>query len=187
MNSLLRMNVVETWFVAVRGLCWCNFSGFEMLQALTLPNCNSNSNSTPQKILIESSSLWQTFTNLMMNQREREFDHSWWQFELPDSLQSEELLFHCKKGRVPDSESRKPKAQGWTNRKPDFWWLRHCTFQIRVNMTPRVNFFRWSFPPGGSMPRVVPLEPPKMPKRGISFGAWSGRSRTSFRFRVYKL
>ena len=28
MNSLLRMNVVETWFVAVWGLCWCNFSGF---------------------------------------------------------------------------------------------------------------------------------------------------------------
>ena len=25
MNSLLRMNVVETWFVAVWGLCWCNF------------------------------------------------------------------------------------------------------------------------------------------------------------------
>ena len=24
MNSLLRMNVVETWFVAVWGLCWCN-------------------------------------------------------------------------------------------------------------------------------------------------------------------
>ena len=25
MNSLFRMNVVETWFVAVWGLCWCNF------------------------------------------------------------------------------------------------------------------------------------------------------------------
>ena len=25
MNSLLRMNVVETWFVAVWGLCWCIF------------------------------------------------------------------------------------------------------------------------------------------------------------------
>ena len=25
MNSLLRKNVVETWFVAVWGLCWCNF------------------------------------------------------------------------------------------------------------------------------------------------------------------
>ena len=25
MNCLLRMNVVETWFVAVWGLCWCNF------------------------------------------------------------------------------------------------------------------------------------------------------------------
>ena len=25
MNSLLRMNVVETWFVAVWGLCWCNY------------------------------------------------------------------------------------------------------------------------------------------------------------------
>ena len=25
MNSLLHMNVVETWFVAVWGLCWCNF------------------------------------------------------------------------------------------------------------------------------------------------------------------
>ena len=25
MTSLLRMNVVETWFVAVWGLCWCNF------------------------------------------------------------------------------------------------------------------------------------------------------------------
>ena len=24
MNSLLRMNIVETWFVAVWGLCWCN-------------------------------------------------------------------------------------------------------------------------------------------------------------------
>ena len=24
MNSLLHMNVVETWFVAVWGLCWCN-------------------------------------------------------------------------------------------------------------------------------------------------------------------
>ena len=24
MNSFLRMNVVETWFVAVWGLCWCN-------------------------------------------------------------------------------------------------------------------------------------------------------------------
>ena len=24
MTSLLRMNVVETWFVAVWGLCWCN-------------------------------------------------------------------------------------------------------------------------------------------------------------------
>ena len=25
MNSLLHMNLVETWFVAVWGLCWCNF------------------------------------------------------------------------------------------------------------------------------------------------------------------
>ena len=25
MSSLLRMNVVETWFIAVWGLCWCNF------------------------------------------------------------------------------------------------------------------------------------------------------------------
>ena len=25
MTSLLHMNVVETWFVAVWGLCWCNF------------------------------------------------------------------------------------------------------------------------------------------------------------------
>ena len=25
---LLRMNVVETWFVAVWGLCWCNYSFF---------------------------------------------------------------------------------------------------------------------------------------------------------------
>ena len=28
MNSLLCMNVVETWFVAVWGLCWCNFFFF---------------------------------------------------------------------------------------------------------------------------------------------------------------
>ena len=31
MNSLLHMNVVETWFVAVWGLCWCNFFGFRCL------------------------------------------------------------------------------------------------------------------------------------------------------------
>ena len=30
MNSLLCMNVVETWFVAVWGLCWCNFEPLEM-------------------------------------------------------------------------------------------------------------------------------------------------------------
>ena len=28
MNSLLHMNVVETWFVAVWGLCRCNFEMF---------------------------------------------------------------------------------------------------------------------------------------------------------------
>ena len=33
MNSLLRMNVVETWFVAVWDLCWCNFL-FEIYTAL---------------------------------------------------------------------------------------------------------------------------------------------------------
>ena len=29
---LLRMNVVETWFVAVWGLCWCNFRLLEKLE-----------------------------------------------------------------------------------------------------------------------------------------------------------
>ena len=30
MNSLLHMNVVETWFVAVWGLCWCNLEGLQI-------------------------------------------------------------------------------------------------------------------------------------------------------------
>ena len=34
MKSSLHVNVVETWFVAVWGLCWCNFSGREMAEML---------------------------------------------------------------------------------------------------------------------------------------------------------
>ena len=30
MSSLLHMNVVETWFLAVWGLCWCNFSQLQV-------------------------------------------------------------------------------------------------------------------------------------------------------------
>ena len=35
---LLRMNVVETWFVAVWGLCWCNFLILSDMTALIHPN-----------------------------------------------------------------------------------------------------------------------------------------------------
>ena len=36
MNSLLRMNVVETWFVAVWGLCWCNLFHIHLHDVMVL-------------------------------------------------------------------------------------------------------------------------------------------------------
>ena len=96
MNSLLRMNVVETWFVAVWGLWWCNFF-FENDQYIGTRNATNHVGLWARHFWAPTTSFWRiggrkrsstyiaTVKQLLQQQRHHQPSHTWRNGGHPDT------------------------------------------------------------------------------------------------------